>query len=312
MTTTTSTQTMHARSPEDVLAAVPLVLGFVPDDSVVMLTYGAPEPFHARVDLPRTGRDRRSAADTLLEPVLRHGVQSAFFVLYTTDPRQARSCGRVLVRTFTRHGVDVVDLLRSNGRCWFPVPLDGPVITDDGTPYDVTSHHFTAEAVASGRVIRASRAELAATVAVDPRAVHAVSAASRGLCVRDPAAEGDWTRRMVARLADCGEPPDPATTARLLAAVSDPAARDEILAGVDRQQAERQVPVWSALVRAAPAGLVGPAASVLAFLAWLSGDGALAWCALDRASEDQPPCSLAEVVAKALERALPPSVWERR
>jgi hypothetical protein len=53
-------------------------------------------------------------------------------------------------------------------------------------------------------------------------------------------------------------------------------------------------------------------ASVLGFHAWLAGDGALGWCALERAAEGEPPCSLADVVAEALEQALPPSLWERR
>ena len=35
---------------------VPVVLGFTPTDSLVMLTFGAASPFHARVDLP----DRRT------------------------------------------------------------------------------------------------------------------------------------------------------------------------------------------------------------------------------------------------------------
>ena len=72
------------------------------------------------------------------------------------------------------------------------------------------------------------------------------------------------------------------------------------------------VTFWSTLVRSAPVELVAPVASVLAFLAWLSGDGALAWCALERAAEGAPPCSLAGRVAEALERALPPVLWEQR
>ena len=48
----TTSPAFVARSPEDVLAVVPVVLGFVPADSVVMLTFGASQPFHARVDLP--------------------------------------------------------------------------------------------------------------------------------------------------------------------------------------------------------------------------------------------------------------------
>ena len=58
----TQSTTMTARTPEDVLAVVPVVLGFEPHDSLVMLTFGADPPFHARVDLP----DRRSEVPDLV------------------------------------------------------------------------------------------------------------------------------------------------------------------------------------------------------------------------------------------------------
>jgi hypothetical protein len=49
---TTPSTTLTARTPEDVLAVVPVVLGFEPTESLVMLTFGSDPPFHARVDLP--------------------------------------------------------------------------------------------------------------------------------------------------------------------------------------------------------------------------------------------------------------------
>ncbi len=56
MTTSTPHQTapttLTARCPEDVLALVPVLLGFLPSESVVMLTFGAAQAFHARVDRP--------------------------------------------------------------------------------------------------------------------------------------------------------------------------------------------------------------------------------------------------------------------
>ena len=54
--TWTQTHTMTARCPEDLLAMVPVTLGFTPTDSVAMLTFGAVHPFHARVDLPSDDR----------------------------------------------------------------------------------------------------------------------------------------------------------------------------------------------------------------------------------------------------------------
>jgi hypothetical protein len=307
-----ATQTLSARSPEDVLATVPLVLGFVPEESVVMLTYGAEHPFHARLDLPVTARERRDVADALVRPAERHGVRRVLFVLYAAKAAPARSCARTLVRTFTDRGIDVVDVLRSDGRRWFVVPLGGSVREGPGVPYDVTGHLFTAQAVASGRVTLSSRAELASTVAADGAASRAVAEAVLQPHLADGAEEGTWVRATVGRWAAGLGPPDPATTKRLLVALREAEVRDAVLTAVDRQGAERQLSAWSALVRSAPTDLVAPVASVLAFLAWLAGDGALAWCALERAEEGEPSCGLAAVVAEALEQALPPSVWERR
>ena len=314
MTTFTpgATQTFAARTPEDVLAAVPVVLGFVPEESVVMLTFGAEHPFHGRLDLPVTAAERQEAAEALVGPAVRHGVRSVLFVLYGDDPARASSCATTLVRAFTDEGIDVVDVLRSDGRCWFEVPVDGSSRETPGTPYDVSGHLFTAEAVVAGRVTRSSRTELAATVAADPEGCAAVAEAARELEPRDLLTEGAAVRATVARWAAGLGPPDPAMSARLLVALRDAEVRDAVLSPVDRAEAERQLPVWSALVRSAPVDLVAPVASVLAFLAWLAGDGALAWCALERAAEGAPPCSLADRVAEALEQALPPAVWEQR
>ena len=309
--TTTALPTLTARTAEDVLAAVPLVLGFVPEESVVMLTSGATHPFHARLDLPRTGKERRSAAESLVGPVVRHRVGRVVFVLYAADAALARSCARVLVRTFLRRGVEVADVLRTDGSRWFVVSLDGKGPEPPGTPYDLTGHLFTAQAVAAGRVTLSSRRELAETVAADPRAVAAVTevlGADGWLEVDDAA----WLPDVIASLVTSGARPDAPTTARLLTALARPAGRDAAMGGLTRQLAEERLPVFSALVRAAPPPLLAPVASVLAFLAWLSGDGALAWCALDRAAEGDPPCTLADAVAEALDLALPPDVWEVR
>ena len=55
-------------------------------------------------------------------------------------------------------------------------------------------------------------------------------------------------------------------------------------------------------VRTAPA-------SLLAFGSWLSGDGAMAWCALDHVPQGKP-YALGNLVATAIERGLHPREWE--
>jgi len=62
-------------------------------------------------------------------------------------------------------------------------------------------------------------------------------------------------------------------------------------------------------VRRAPPDLRAAPATLLGFAAWLSGNGALAWCAVDCAQQCDPDYSLAALLADALAGAIPPSVW---
>src|SRR3954452_13127364 len=111
--------TLTARSPEDLLAVVPVVLGFFPQDSIVMLTLGPRTTFHARVDLPRGPDAVAESIESLLEPAARHRVRRVVFVVYSDDDRAARSAARPLRRAFQRAGIDVVDTLRADASRWY-------------------------------------------------------------------------------------------------------------------------------------------------------------------------------------------------
>lgn len=303
MTPHTTTR-MTARTPEDLLAVVPVVLGFDPHDSVVMLTFGARDPFHARVDLPPP-EHAREILDVLLRPALGHEVERVVLVLYADQPRPAEQVGRVLVRGFRDAGIEVVDLIRADGTRWFPL-LRQRRGREAGVPYDLSAHPFAAQAVFDGRVTHGSRQALAATVRPDPDAVARVEA----VLPAQPEASPPWVAATVARLAASTEPADDATAARLLAAVADDVAcRDAAWLGLTRAAARQHVELWTDLHRRAPDDLAADAAAVLALAAWLSGHGALAWCAVDRAESLEPGHTLAALVADLLSRAVPPSAW---
>ena len=59
----------------------------------------------------------------------------------------------------------------------------------------------------------------------------------------------------------------------------------------------------------APEGHVAPAATTLAIVHWMGGDGARASVALDRALADDPGYSLGVMVHTALGSGLPPQAW---
>lgn len=303
----TVNQTLTLRSPEDLLAAAPVVLGFVPTDSAVMFTFDAVSCFHARVDLPAIGEDVAPFVDALLAPCVRHDVGRVLFLLYSEDHGRADRVARRLVRAFETAGIDVVDVVRADGRRWFPLLRGRRSVPSSGVPYDVSSHRFAAESVLRGRVTHASRADLEATVSSDPAAVARVQGA---LDPAGPRPEPGWVPATVARHVLAGSVPDDAEAACLLAGLLDVRVRDAALVLLRRDTAEAHVRLWSDLVRRAPDGLVAPAAAVLGFAAWMSGNGALAWCAVDRCLAADPQHRLAGHLAEALTHAVPPSMWE--
>jgi hypothetical protein len=297
------TTTLTARSPEDLIAVVPVVLGFEPADSIVMLTLGARRTFHARVDLPDRPGELAPTLDVLLEPAARHRAQAVVFLLYTADEQLAVTVARQLRHRLARGRPRLVDVLRVDAGRWYPVLRRRTA--PDGVPYDVSSHPFLAAAVLEGRVVQRARADVAATLRPDPAAVAEVEAAVTGR----PRSPG-WVAGLLDRCVTAGADPTPAEAARLLESIAVPSVRDVAWERIRRSSARHDVRFWSDLVRRAPEDLVAHAAAVLAFAAWVAGDGALAWCAVDRAREVQPRHTLAALVADMLTAAIAPSQWE--
>lgn len=308
----TPTTRLTARSPEDLLAVVPVVLGFVPQESAVMLTFGAERTFHARVDLPPVDEDVPDMVAALLDPVCRHRVRRVVFILYAADPTSARNVSRSLVRAFRDAGVEVIDVLRADGQRWFPLLRARPGVPKWGVPYDVTAHRFAAQSVLDGQVTHASRAELAASLRSDPERVAELTVAVSRLprWGRQPVGEEAWARSLVRRHVADGTLLEDDDAARLLLGLCHLQVRDAAWALMTRDNARAHLGLWTDLVRRAPDPLLAPPAALLAFAAWLAGQGALAWCAVDRCVEVDPGYRLAGYVAQALTHALSPDVWE--
>lgn len=297
---------MTIRTPEDLIAATWVSLGFQPEDSVVMLTIGGSHPLQARVDLPDGDHQIDDVVESLAGPAVRQQVAAAAFLLYTSDDPLARRVVGRLRRRLRGSSVRVLDALRVDGGRWYPLPRDGGRSGRHGTSYDVSSHPFVATAVMDGRVLHGTRAELAATLQPDATRTAEVEAARTG-----DVRSADWIDQQLAGHTAAGTVPDPADAAALLESVAVPTIRDHAWIRLRRAEARRDVRLWTDLVQRAPDDLVSHAAAVLAFAAWVAGDGALAWCAVDRALEAEPGHSLAGLVTWLLEGAVPPSEWER-
>jgi len=306
-----STGPMTLRSAEDVLAAVRVVLGFEPHDSVVLITVGGRHPLQARVDLPTdcSGSELEEVldqlADQLLTAVRRVDARCVLLVAYTDHERLARRSLRGLVRRLTRAGTGVADALRADGRRWYPLDHDRADLTLTGVPYDVDAHPFVVAAVVEGRIVHGSRDDLAAAIRPDPVMVAEVDAVRP-----QPPADATWVVAQCARHERAGTSPSAADAARLLEGIALTDVREAVWTGADRSVATSAVRFWTDLLRRAPDDLVADAAAVLAFQSWLSGDGARAWCAVDLALTADPDQGLARLVGDLLEAAFPPHEWE--
>jgi hypothetical protein len=323
---------MRLKSPVDVLAAVPTLFGFHPHDSLVLVTIDARERFHVRVDLPGEGSADTVdvVADHLAAVCRRHRVTGVVVAVYTTDRGRAEAMFAALSEVFRRDGVDVPEAIRADGSRWWPLTgCDGPCCPADGTPYDLSSHEFTAEAVLDGQVTLGSREELvdslrpAGPQEVAPvRAAAAIATRRVQGAVRSPlglpkgagrrahlVGEGSWVECRVSQFLDDGEPLGADDVGRMVVALVAIEVRDVAWALMNRGNAARHVALWRDVVRRCPDELVAPPAALLAFAAWLKGDGALAWCAVDRCQAVAPGYGMARLLTHALAGAVPPTSW---
>lgn len=294
------TTTFVARHPVDLAAVVPIVLGFQPEESVVMLTFGGPRPFHARLDLPST-RHVPEAIATLVGPALRLGVDSVALIVYSSRPRVAKAALRCADEAFGSRGIEVLEAFRVHGGRLWPFETR-PDIPRSGLVHDPREHPFRAEAVLEGFVTRGSRDEVVESLTADPETAAMIRRASS---FADPMAPTD-VEIVLAEMLDLEM--EPAGWASFLLAVGGPGAAELIWQQLHGRHPRETVEFWSAVVRMCPDDMVAAPAAYLAYAAWLCGQGALAWCALDRCFAVDPDHRLGRLLATALAEAIPPPI----
>ena len=169
--------TVRISGPGDLLDALPLIVGFVPTNSAVLVALRPPRDritLTIRVDLP-VRRHETSCARHLAGHAQRAGATSAVLVIYDDRPSPAsrRWPGASLTREMrtalrNRGGLQLADaVLVRNGR-WRSLlctderccPVGGQPLRGDGPP-----SAFAAALVATGAAPLPSRAALAASVA---------------------------------------------------------------------------------------------------------------------------------------------------
>lgn len=228
-------------------------------------------------------------------------------------------------------GITMTEVLRTeNQRFWSYMCSDTNCCPPEGTPFDVSGHPVTrAFAEAGESRVLSSRTELAGTVAAaDGELAEQMRRATRKAEERAArlvarlvrSGQGGSARRLIAtaglqavakaigRYRLGGSSVGPEIAAWLTVVLRDVRVRDDAWSRMLPEHREAHLRLWTDLTRMARPGYVPAPASLLAFVAWQSGNGALANVALDRALDDDPCYSMATLLRRAIDSGAPPSV----
>lgn len=301
----TVNQRVRLSSPGEIVEAVPHLLGFHPQDSfVVMALKGKRRRLGvvARLDLPGT-EHAVACADYVVSVLTRDGASSAIVVCYPpSGGRQHPAVAAVvdaLRGRFDAAGLAVADMLCVfDGRWWSLICDDPNCCPIEGTPLDTGGTSTVAAAMAlAGRVTLGSRQELVevlapvgglagaamrqaleratASLAAGMAAGHRAELAAESVSLLTTAVQ----RRLDGHSA---EPLGVEAAARLIAGLDDVHVRDEAIAWFEGDWGESTQSLFAELTHVAVPPFQTTTLTVLAWLAYLRGDGVLAGIAVDR------------------------------
>ena len=317
-------------SPAGLLAVVPALLGFEPDNSMVVLGTDRPGTdvkVTLRYDLTGPGL-AGAVAGHAASVLIAQGIHAAVAVGY--GPEHLVTPVADALRDFApRAGITVTELLRAEGhRYWSYTCTEAACCPPEGTPFDVTGHPAARALMAAGGRVLASRDELASTVApvtgdtaelmrqatrkaeehIARALVRAARSRRRASVRRLIAVVGlPAVSKAIGRYRDGGSL-EPREAAWLTVVLRDLRVRDDAWCRMRPEHLEAHLRLWTDLTRLARPGYVRAPASLLAFVAWQQGNGALANVALDRALADDPHYSMAVLLRQVIDSGAPPSL----
>jgi uncharacterized protein DUF4192 len=339
---TTPTEPMHtARSiadqspavnldqPGDLLAAIPHVLGFHPVDSLVVVgLHGAGSTtlgLLLRVDLPPPVRPAQLAGHLVRPLADQRAIGAALVVVggHSYAPGEElphRALVAACESIFAESGIPIVRQLwtpdtagGARWRCYENADCAG-IVPDPG------STALAAASAAAGLVTYNRREDLTARLApvtddLLARRADLLAAASRDTEPGGGGAESRERLRLidtaVDRAVEGSFPETDEEFAALAHALGDHRVRDACLAPGDAVRAEAAERLWTELVRGTPAPERAEPACLLAFAAYLRGDGVQAGIALEQAEAAHPDHRLADLLRSALWTGLPPERMQK-
>lgn len=309
---------MNVQSPRQLLSALPHLIGFHPENSIVAVAMDDDEILTiVRVDW---NCDPVNLPESLLASLRQVGKPALVLVAYGSSEIALDQLVDLVPQS---REFDLLDALWVRARRWSSLMCDDPsccpeqgnVLTDI-TPTDL-------EFVLAGSAPFASREDLTSrldSAVLDEQQVidrdEAVKTVLDAFVTENGAQESKVPARSkfleeLMQLWSEESEWNWQAHALLVTVVSDIQMRDGFLRKM-LDRCELRLPIRTSLMSAvslAHPDNIAPLATALAGCAWLDGNGAVATVALERALVADPSYSLARLLDRAISHNVPPSVW---
>jgi hypothetical protein len=321
---------LRIRGPGDLVQLVPFLLGFHPEESLVILGLARGRVVvTVRMDLADLVADAapRLLAGTLIAMV-NGGAEDLVGVVF--DDRAAAGIGRLgeplpwhgvreaLQVEAARVGATVDDVLLVSARRWWSYCCpDEACCPRDGQPLDDESSEVPAAAAYAGLVALPDRPALAALLAPELADVRnpllpQLQSAERSLRTAEDGGRAERSAKRAlfaaARRADTpgGGPAQPDDeVVRFGAALAIAAVRDAVWLAVDDRRLDGRE-LWRWLGRRLPDRYAAVPLFVFGWASWRAGNGALAGMAAERALDADPGCTAADLLLAAVSGGVDP------
>ncbi len=307
---------LQLHHPGEVAELIPYLVGFTPEESlVVVVTRNSRVEVTARVDLDDV--QLPGAAEDLLDRIWgRFPDADAFLVAFTDDHTTGWE---------TLHRADAHLARRADRQAML---VDGATweLADGETGTIDAASPIATQAAGYGLKLRPTRADLQAAFTSAPDSDHLATRVDAVLDTlpqpRDTEAILALTSNLLGRNlpkapSDVTQPPQahvPLDDAISLAVLTqNPSAQHLALLSITRDNAPEHLALWRNVVNLVPAYGAEAPLYLAGMAAWISGDGASAVVALDRAVDLNPtdqPTGQVRLLSQLIDQVVPPSAWE--
>ncbi len=304
-------QTFTAHDIPDLLNALPTLFGFRPRESLVAVATQGPRHrfgFRLRVDMPPPDQID-PLARVVTEHLRRQGAEGAVLIAVT----RRQDAASVLLAAIESHleGIELVTAVRADGSHYW---VDLPGFPSDGLAYEVSDHHLSiVKAVAAGQQILPDREALVDRFAAvsGTRRREMVAITERASAAYTENMSAPPPAHAILKRGIAGEHLTDEDVALVAVWVSRREVRDEVWESITHDNASEMLRVLTAVSARVVPPYEPAVLSLAAFAGWLSGDGAQALIAVERALLADPGYPMAEGILQLLEGGVSPAHWGR-